>query len=238
MGLFSSEKVDKAICVFNVIIKIIFVAVIILIIGVIIWAVQYIFKQFHQIDRNTNPDVIEEVEDRYKMPFQILESKADEKGWGNYKAFCKSDSNVAFMIIKDKQLRIVRDDFHQRYRKYYMEKWDEEEKKKAFTIQEKKEPYEKDEFIAEYQFWVELNSYEEIEEAVTNVYDFYQYARQNAKLPHILLNGGMIRQGSYISGGYQYLNDSLENLIKQEQKEYAEYFYITDKVNNTVNETI
>lgn len=157
--------------------------------------------------------------------FKVKEIKVNQKGYGLYSACCIKDSNIKFYIYKNEQTNEIYDDFSQQYRKYYIEKIGDTTMKNSLTINEKKVKYYDEDFLSDYEFWVEINNYEEIQKATTILYKLHQYFYQEAKIPGLLLLGGEIRQKSsgYISNGSFEYDMTLSQLLEREKENYTKH---------------
>ena len=180
--------------------------------------------QSDNIERRLNPNVLDELEDKYSKDFKIVDVSTDEDGFGVYTLYYKEDKNVIFNVVKDKTTRTIYDDFNYRYKKYYIENCNDANIKNNLRIKENYTEVNGCQILVEYEYWFEISSYNDIETATNNVYALYNYFLNNAKNPYILIVGGIIRQNNYVSNvSFEYGKDK-QIFLKEMQNDYSKYF--------------
>ena len=198
--------------------------IVILIIGTLFLAGKTIYNYYHNIERRLNPNVLDELEDKYSKDFKIVDVSTDEDGFGVYTLYYKEDKNVIFNVVKDKTTRTIYDDFNYRYKKYYIENCNDANIKNNLRIKENYTEVNGCQILVEYEYWFEISSYNDIETATNNVYALYNYFLNNAKNPYILIVGGIIRQNNYVSNvSFEYGKDK-QIFLKEMQNDYSKYF--------------
>lgn len=198
--------------------------IVVLIIGTLFLAGKTIYNYYHNIERRLNPNVLDELEDKYSKDFKIVDVSTDEDGFGVYTLYYKEDKNVIFNVVKDKTTRTIYDDFNYRYKKYYIENCNDANIKNNLRIKENYTEVNGCQILVEYEYWFEISSYNDIETAINNVYALYNYFLNNAKNPYILIVGGIIRQNNYVSNvSFEYGKDK-QIFLKEMQNDYSKYF--------------
>ena len=198
--------------------------IVVLIIGTLFLAGKTIYNYYHNIERRLNPNVLDELEDKYSKDFKIVDVSTDEDGFGVYTLYYKEDKNVIFNVVKDKTTRTIYDDFNYRYKKYYIENCNDANIKNNLRIKENYIEVNGCQILVEYEYWFEISSYNDIETATNNVYALYNYFLNNAKNPYILIVGGIIRQNNYVSNvSFEYGKDK-QIFLKEMQNDYSKYF--------------
>ena len=198
--------------------------IVVLIIGTLFLAGKTIYNYYHNIERRLNPNVLDELEDKYSKDFKIVDVSTDEDGFGVYTLYYKEDKNVIFNVVKDKTTRTIYDDFNYRYKKYYIENCNDANIKNNLRIKENYTEVNGCQILVEYEYWFEISSYNDIETATNNIYALYNYFLNNAKNPYILIVGGIIRQNNYVSNvSFEYGKDK-QIFLKEMQNDYSKYF--------------
>lgn len=138
-----------------------------------------------------------------------------ENGFELYIAAFEEETDVKFLIYKEGNNYY--DDSIQKYRQYYIDKFDNEEIKNSLTIIKAQNDYYGYEFLRNYEFWIDIKDYEDIEETTRKLYELYQYFGEIAKYPDMLLLDGLIRKEGYISEGTFDYNLSYEEFLEREK---------------------
>lgn len=202
--------------------KTIIIIVLLVILAILIYAGTLISKLFY----DENIKVEKYLNEIYTgLDFKVKEVNVNSKGYGLYSAYCTKDINIEFYIYKDEKTNEIHDDFTQQYRKYYIEKIEDTTVKNILTINEKNTQYHGKSFLNDYEFWIEINEYEDIEKATTILYKIHQNFNQQSKIPGLLLLGGEIRQKNigYISNGSFEYDMTLSQLLEREKENYVRY---------------
>ena len=175
------------------------IVIIVCAVGILFMACRIVYNYYHEIERTVNPNVLEELKDKYSKKFKIVAASTDEYGFGIYSLYY-------------------------RYKKYYVDNCPDINVKEHIKVKEEYKEINKCQFLAEYEFWFEVSEYEELEQITDYIYSLYDYIYNNAKNPYILINGGMVRKGDYISNiSFQYGKEKKE-FLKELQEDYNKYF--------------
>ena len=219
-----TRNVDRFATFFKLLYFFLILIIVVLIIGTLFLAGKTIYNYYHNIERRLNPNVLDELEDKYSKDFKIVDVSTDEDGFGVYTLYYKEDKNVIFNVVKDKTTRTIYDDFNYRYKKYYIENCNDANIKNNLRIKENYTEVNGCQILVEYEYWFEISSYNDIETATNNVYALYNYFLNNAKNPYILIVGGIIRQNNYVSNvSFEYGKDK-QIFLKEMQNDYSKYF--------------
>ena len=100
----------------------------------------------------------------YNKHVKVISKNIDEYENGEYVFTIKENKEITFKAIVEWDK--MKDDYTDRCQKYYFERWENEQKNKVKT----EERY--DLGLLKYAQYIEINSYEEIEEAINILYEF------------------------------------------------------------------
>ncbi len=151
----------KTIKIGGIITAIIVIAIVILIFDLII----------SNINSKTNVNPEKTIESMYNTKIDLVNKDIDEKENGRY-TFKMSDNNeIQFTAIK--KFGNLSEDYSDNCHKYYFEKWESKEKEK-FTINETINSN-----ILDYDTYIRINSYEELENAMNIINNFVNYCGNN-----------------------------------------------------------
>ncbi len=81
------------------------IVIIVCAVGILFMACRIVYNYYHEIERTVNPNVLEELKDKYSKKFKIVAASTDEYGFGIYSLYYKDDKNVVFNVVKDKETR-------------------------------------------------------------------------------------------------------------------------------------
>ena len=211
--------------ILNFIIKFLIIVVSILVIIMYINIIGRIISEWSYFDSILTQDIGKRLEYMYpEYKFNIEELQVDEKGNGLYIASPIDEPDFKFLVYKEKKL-VFYTDFDYKMRQYYLKKFHDEDIKKSFKISKASTDYYGYEFLNAYEFWIEINDYNDIEEATRKLYELYQYFNKTVeKEQYKLLMGGQIRQGNdYSSEDAFHYDMSFEELLEREQKAYKNH---------------
>lgn len=210
------KKSKKTIFIFKKIFKIF--CIILIIVGTF-----KIFSKLGQFNRMYNSDMLGEMNGKYNEKFEIISSDVNEIGSGTYLLSPKNNKEIKFNASKKGSY--TKDDYRESIIKYYTEKYVKEHQITNIKISESKinDPlYHKTDFL-QYDFWFEIQSYKDIENVVTLLFNIESYICQNVSSKDMFTLGGKIRKNGYISkvqyNGYSQFN----SLLYQEQYSYINY---------------
>ena len=117
--------------------------------------------------KNINRDLKETLELGYNVKLELISKETDEKGNGKYIFVTEENRNIPFTAINSN--KHFTDDLYDSYHKYYFEKWNSPNKK-YFTVNSKIENK-----LLEYETYIEINAYDDIESAMKIMYEFVEY---------------------------------------------------------------
>ena len=193
----------------------------------IILAIVGIFKIFNrlwQFNRMYNSDMLGEMNGKYNEKFEIVSSDVNEIGSGTYILSPKNNKEIKFNASKKGSY--TKDDYRETIIKYYTEKYVKENNITNIKIAESiiNDPlYHKTDFL-QYDFWFEIQSYNDIENIVRTLYNIESYICQNVPSKDMFTLGGKIRSNNYISKVQYNGHSQLDSLLYQEQYSYINYF--------------
>lgn len=126
---------------------------------------------FSNMNARTNVKPKKTIENMYNVKIELVSKDVDEKENGKY-VFQVSDNNeIQFTAIR--KFGNLSEDYSDNCHKYYFEKWESKEKKK-FTINETINSN-----ILDYDTYIRINSYEELENAMDIINNFVNYCGNN-----------------------------------------------------------
>ena len=171
-----------------------------------------------------NSDMLGEMNGKYNEKFEIVSSDVNEIGSGTYILSPKNNKEIKFNASK--RGSYTKDDYRETIIKYYTEKYVKENNITNIKIAESKinDPlYHKTDFL-QYDFWFEIQSYNDIENIVRTLYNIESYICQNVPSKDMFTLGGKIRSNNYISKVQYNGHSQLDSLLYQEQYSYINYF--------------
>ena len=210
------KKSKKNIFIFKKIFKIF--CIILIIVGTF-----KIFSKLGQFNRMYNSDMLGEMNGKYNEKFEIISSDVNEIGSGTYLLSPKNNKEIKFNASKKGSY--TKDDYRESIIKYYTEKYVKEHQITNIKISESKinDPlYHKTDFL-QYDFWFEIQSYKDIENVVTSLFNIESYICQNVSSKDMFTLGGKIRKNGYISKVQYNGHSQLDSLLYQEQYSYINY---------------
>ncbi len=182
-----------------------------------------IFSKLGQFNRMYNSDMLGEMNGKYNEKFEIISSDVNEIGSGTYLLSPKNNKEIKFNASKKGSY--TKDDYRESIIKYYTEKYVKEHQIINIKISESKinDPlYHKTDFL-QYDFWFEIQSYKDIENVVTSLFNIESYICQNVSSKDMFTLGGKIRKNGYISKVQYNGHSQLDSLLYQEQYSYINY---------------
>lgn len=115
-------------------------------------------------------DVIPTIQNMYNTKVKVISKDIDKEKDGIYKLQVKENKEIEFTAIKDGNS--LKEDYLDRTHQYYFNKWNSANKEK-FKIEENINNE-----ILEYDTHIEINSCEEIEEAVSIIFEFKEFCKE------------------------------------------------------------
>lgn len=150
------------------------ICIILAIVGII-----KISNRLWQFNRMYNSDMLGEMNGKYNEKFEIVSSDVNEIGSGTYILSPKNNKEIKFNASKKGSY--TKDDYRETIIKHYTEKYVKENNITNIKIDESKinDPlYHKTDFL-QYDFWFEIQSYNDIENIVRTLYNIESYICQN-----------------------------------------------------------
>lgn len=197
----------------------------------------YVINQWKYLGSRVNPDVIENLEDTYLEKFKVISQEINEKE-EIYTISPKSNKKIVFTAYKNNAN--TRNDYEAQSKKYFVENTLSEELKNKLTIQEKYDNMvsgkETKATFLTYEIFIELNSFDEIEEAAKAMCEISRLAlKDNKRISMYTFPGSFIKIGKYRSDTV-YINTekSEEEAVKEEKYNYIKWL----KTNNLSTEGI
>lgn len=171
----------KTIKIGGIITAIIIIAIVILIFDLII----------SNINSKTNVNPEKTIESMYNTKIDLVNKDIDEKENGRY-TFKMSDNNeIQFTAIR--RFGNLSEDYMDNCHKYYFDKW-ENESKSNFVVNENRTGD-----ILEYDTYIKINTYEDLDKAMKNINDFVSYCGKNFSASWRIY----LKKGDYIIYPYQ-----------------------------------
>lgn len=207
------EKVTKGVLILTIIF------IVVGLFGGLIGYYSYVHSKLH-----INPT--KTISKMYNKHVKVLSKNIDEYENGEYEFTIKENKEINFKAIVE--WNQMKDDYSDRCQKYYFERWQGEQKNKVKTD----EHY--DSGLLRYAQYIEINSYDEIEEAINIL---YQFALSAGKMYfpdwdlHLMYNNVNI---------YPFFSLELnrEEALKEARKQFLQIQGNQNKTNNTETDTM
>lgn len=191
----------------------------------------FVIAQWKYLGSRVNPDVIAELEDTYQEKFKIISQEINEKE-EIYTMSPKSNKKIVFTAYKNNAN--TRNDYEDQSKKYFIENTLPKELRNKLKIQE-----EYDNMVSgkatkatflNYEIFIELNGFDEIEEAAKTMREISRLAlKDNKRISMYTFPGSFIKIGEYRSNTvYIDTGKSEEEAIKEEKYNYVKWL----KTNN------
>ena len=186
----------------------------------------YIINQWKYLGSRVNPDVIENLEDTYLEKFKVISQEINEKE-EIYTMSPKSNKKIVFTAYKNNA--DTRNDYEAQSKKYFIENSLPKELRNKLTIQEKYDNMvsgkETKATFLTYNVFMELNSFNEIEEAAKAMREISKLAlKDNKRVSMYTFPGSFIKIGEYRSNTvYIDTGKSEEEAIKEEKYNYIKW---------------
>ena len=156
----------------------------------------------------------------YNKNVKVVSRDIDEDKNGTYILTTKENEEIRFYAVVN--WNSLTQDYSDRCQKYYYEKW-QNDNKNLIEISE----YINDNKILEYEQYIKIDKYEQIEEAVSLLYEFKEFAGKDFFSDwNIYLIVNNQRMYPFTS-----LNENKENVIKKMQEMYNKI--ISGKIEKT-----
>lgn len=186
----------------------------------------FVIAQWKYLGSRVNPDVIAELEDTYQEKFKIISQEINEKE-EIYTMSPKSNKKIVFTAYKNNAN--TRNDYEDQSKKYFIENTLPKELRNKLKIQE-----EYDNMVSgkatkatflNYEIFIELNGFDEIEEAAKTMREISRLAlKDNKRISMYTFPGSFIKIGEYRSNTvYIDTGKSEEEAIKEEKYNYVKW---------------
>ena len=163
------------------------------------------------INAKTNVKPEKTIENMYNTKIDLIYKDIDEKENGKY-VFQVSDNNeIQFTAIR--KFGSLSEDYSDNCHKYYFERWESKEKENFIIIENKTED------ILDYDTYIEIDSYEELEKAMDIINNFVNYCGNNFSANWRIY----LKKGNYIIYPYQQSGISKEDAINNAKELYNKY---------------
>lgn len=179
------------------------VIVIVLIIGVFNFAL-YFFAS--KIKSKINANVEKTIEEMYNVDIEFSNSYLDDKENGKFIFKLADNNEIYFTAIKKNDS--ITEDYLDNCHKYFFDKWENVEKEK-FIVNENKENN-----VLEYDTYIEINSFEDIDEAMNTINSFVEYCGGNFSSSWNLY----LKKGKNIIHPYEKNETTKEEAIKNAKR--------------------
>lgn len=182
---------------------------IILIFVIIIGTFAVLFMKYQEIENKLHVDPVETISLMYNKNVKVVSRDIDEDKNGTYILTTKENEEIRFYAVVN--WNSLTQDYSDRCQKYYYEKW-QNDNKNLINVSE----YINDNKILEYEQYIKIDKYEQIEEAVSLLCEFKEFAGKDF-FPdwNIYLIVNNQRMYPFTS-----LNENKENVIKKMQEMY------------------
>lgn len=174
------------------------------------------------VNRIFNVELLDEMKYKYNEEFTIISKEIIKNDMGTYIISPKNNRKITFKACK--KGRSMNDDYRGNVIKYYTEKYVKENNINNINFIEDKTKTEFENFyLLYYDFWFEIESYNEIEPTTKLVYDIFNFITKNVNSDFMFNMGGKIRKEDYSSEAQYTKQSNIENLIYEEQYNYINY---------------
>ncbi len=226
MDQINKKEIDTLVNIMHNVWKIVKILLIIsIIVGFILFLmVAFLFKDQY------SPDLLTELERKYNEKFIVISQIEKENHINLYKISPKNNKNIIFNAYQ--RISTIQDDYRETAIKYYLEKFEIEnvingleKKEDIYSLLNNNEV----KFLT-FDFWININSYEDIEQATTDIYNINKYISQYVKNDAIFTLSQKIKFNNYVSPVNYRIKYVLEDLIYEEK-----YYYINYLKENNLN---
>lgn len=158
-------------------------------------------------------DVVSTIQNMYSTKVKVISKDVDKEDDGVYRLQVKENKEIQFTAIKDGNS--LKEDFLDINHKYCFNKWNSVNKEKFKTNEIINNE------ILEYETYIEISSYEEIEGAVSAIFEFEEFCNEKY---FRLWNIYLIKENRRI---YPYPNNTIkskEDAINYSKEIYNHYF--------------
>lgn len=162
-----NKKIDVASRFTELILKIVAFVVVIILLFIL---VEFLRIQFSNLRAKYTIDVVPTIQNMYGISINVISKNIDRNKDGTYKLQAKNNKEIIFTATKNGVS--LNEDFLDRYHKYYFNKWDSSSKEK-FSVKQNI-----DNEILEYKTYIEIDSSEEIEDAVNAIFEFESFCNE------------------------------------------------------------
>ncbi len=150
----SAEKVGKFLVILSI-------SLFIFIVTTVLYSNVVNFKESHDVS-------VESIMEQYNRKMKIISKEVDEKENGKYVFELKENKDIHFIAIK--RYGHLKEDYVYRLQKYLFDNW-ESPSKESFYSEEKLD----EDGILYYTMYIEINGYDDIDNAMSKVNEFLIY---------------------------------------------------------------
>ena len=163
------------------------------------------------INAKTNIKPKKTIENMYNTEVDLIYQDIDEKENGKYVFKVSNNNEIKFTAIR--KFGSLSEDYSDNCHKYYFERWESKEKENFIITENKTED------ILDYDTYIEIDSYEELEKAMDIINNFVNYCGNNFSANWRIY----LKKGNYIIYPYQQSGISKEDAINNAKELYNKY---------------
>lgn len=172
----------------------------------------FAYTQINDFDRSLDiGDVEENLKQMYNIKIRELSKETDEKGNGKYLFTLKDNEDIIFTAFKNGGDLL--NDYNDNCHKYYFKKWDNEYKN-SFVTEEKIT-----EGLLSYSTYIEIQNYDEIENAVKKINRFIEYSQRDFRVTWKIY----LKRDDLILYPYSILETTEQEVIDNAKMRYLNY---------------
>lgn len=195
----------------------IFIVLAIIVGFIIFFIAMYLFKDQY------SPDLLTELERKYNEKFMIVSQIEKDDHIYLYKISPQNNKEITFNAYQ--RINAIQDDYRATAIKYYLEKYEKENDIESLEKKENMYSLMNNEDIKflDFDFWIKINKYEDIEQATNTIYNIKKYISQNVSTDEVFTLNGKIKKDEYTSPVSYTDKDELDDLIYEEKYYYINY---------------
>ena len=163
------------------------------------------------INAKTNIKPKKTIENMYNTEVDLIYQDIDEKENGKYVFKVSNNNEIKFTAIR--KFGSLSEDYSDNCHKYYFERWESKEKENFIITENKTED------ILDYDTYIEIDSYEELEKAMDIINNFVNYCGNNFSANWRIY----LKKGNYIIYPYQQSGISKEEAVNNAKELYNKY---------------
>ena len=228
---FNKKGIDSFVSILHYFWKLLkFLIIISVILGIAYFLISaFLFRDLY------SPDLLTELKRKYNEDFVIISHIEKDNHINIYTISPQNNKDIIFNAYQ--RITSIQDDYRNSVIKYYLKKYEQqnyingiEEKDSTYSL-----PNCKDVEFLDFDFWINVSRYEDIEEATTQIYNIKNFISQYVKTDTIFTLNGKIKIDNYKSP-VSYTNaDTLENLIYEEKYYYINYLKENNLDTSSIN---